>query len=148
MKIDQIIQQSDVERCFELMVQLRPHLHASDFYRQLQSQFEQGYRLNALSIDHAIVALMGYRFTTNLVSGKFIYIDDLVTDRDHRRQGYAQRLLDWADSLALEHQCGGVQLHSGFDNHSAHQLYLQHGFQLASPHFNKPVVRSPITSNQ
>ena len=141
MTIEQVSNRDEVDRCFDLMIQLRPHLKASEFYPQLKTQFEQGYRLDALIIDDFMVALMGYRITTNLILGKFIYIDDLVTHQDHQRRGYASQLLDWADTLADQHQCGCIRLHSGFDNHSAHKFYLQHGFQLASPYFTKPVVQ-------
>lgn len=52
-------------------------------------QSAQGYRLLAIWVNATPLALAGYRRLDNLINGRFIYVDDLVTDMEARGQGTA-----------------------------------------------------------
>ena len=128
---------AEVNRCYPLMNILRPLLIESEFSDQVSRQQEQGYHLVMLQEDHIPVSLLGYRLVENLIVGKFLYVDDLVTDPDLKQRGYASRLLNWAVEVAKQHNCCAVQLDSGFGNIDAHRLYLNQGFQLNAHHLHK-----------
>src|SRR6185503_14145737 len=63
---------------FDVMRELRTHLSLDDFRRLYQESHPEGYRVAALFEGDEPRAVAGYRFVTNLISGKHIYVDDLV----------------------------------------------------------------------
>jgi len=72
----------EVVRCHRVVVQLRPHVaSAEEWVERWRRQAESGYRLLAAYDGGLVVALSGYRIQENLVHGRFLYIDDLVTDQ-------------------------------------------------------------------
>ena len=140
MKITQMKTEQQILSCYELMAVLRPHLIKTDFPDQVNRQMQQGYRLHALQNTNGPLALIGYRLVENLIFGRFLYIDDLVTAPSLKRKGYAGQLLDWAIQFSIDEGCQAVQLDSGFQNGDAHRLYLNKGFQLSAHHFRKPLT--------
>ncbi len=66
--------------CFPVMSQLRPHLEQAKFIEQVRYQMKEGYQLAFLELEEQAMAVAGFRISTCLASGKFLYIDDLVVD--------------------------------------------------------------------
>src|SRR6516162_7388623 len=87
--------EAEIGACFELMRQLRPHLKSQEeFIARWRRQSGDGYRIIALWDGGKPAALAGYRLTENLVHGKFLYVDDLISDQTARGRGYGAQLLD------------------------------------------------------
>ncbi len=128
--------EEEIIACYPLMFQLRPYLVDQEkFVKQVQRQMHEGYQLAYIALEGQIKALMGFRYLEFLAYGKMLYIDDLVTDAETRRNGLAGKLLKWAIQQAVENGCDQVHLDSGFVRHDAHRLYLNHRFQLKGHHF-------------
>ena len=126
--------------CYELMRQLRPHLtSAEEFIERWRRQAADGYRILALWSDRGPCALAGYRITENLVHGRFLYVDDLVADKEERSRGYGARLLEKlkADGRALG--CRKLVLDTGLDNALAHRFYFRQGLLAQALRFNIPL---------
>ncbi|MGB8738951.1 MAG: hypothetical protein WCD52_01485 [Xanthobacteraceae bacterium] len=88
-----IIGEAEIGACYELMRQLRPHLASvEEFVSRWRSQSADGCRILALWLEQGPYpgprSLAGYRITKNLVHGKFLYVDDLVSDQAERSRGY------------------------------------------------------------
>src|SRR5580692_9350350 len=84
----------EIAACFPVMRSLRPHLTGPDeLVERVTRQREAGYRLLAGWRDGVPVALAGYRVEENLIHGRFIYVDDLVTADGERRGGVGAKLL-------------------------------------------------------
>ncbi len=126
---------ADIERCFPVLLQLRPHLLANDWVARIQTQQQQGYTLAGVFVDEACVSVAGYRLLNNLAWGKFLYVDDLVTVEHARGQGHANRLMQWMVSEARSLGCDALHLDSGHSRFDAHRFYLKHGLQITSHHF-------------
>lgn len=129
-----------VQRCHPVMVQLRPHLSLPDFIDQVQRQRQAGYRLAYAERAGAIVAVAGYRFLENLAWGRFLYIDDLVTDQARRSTGAGSALLDYLVQVARENGCQQLHLDSGVQRHGAHRFYLAKRMDITSHHFAMKLV--------
>ncbi len=82
------------------------------------------------------VAYAGFRYITHFFSGDIIYVDDLGTLQEYRKNGYAGILLDYIIGLAKEKDLYGVQLDSAHYRYDAHKFYLNRGFKIISHHFN------------
>jgi GNAT superfamily N-acetyltransferase len=126
---------SDIAACFTVMRQLRPQLVEDEFVSRIRSQMAQGYRLARCDADGRPVAVAGYRVLENLAWGQFLYIDDLVSDEEHRSEGHGERLFGWLIAEAQRLGCGQLHLDSGVQRFAAHRFYLRQRMDITSHHF-------------
>jgi GNAT superfamily N-acetyltransferase len=126
----------DVRRCHPVMAQLRPHVDLASFVARVERQrAAYGYRLVALEVDDRIVAVAGFRISECLAWGRYLYVDDLVTDRASRSRGHGRTLLDWLAAYARNDGCDELHLDSGVQRFAAHRFYLLRGMDITSHHF-------------
>ena len=130
----------EIRSCHTVMCQLRPqHDNADEFVSRVRLQQQEGYLLAALREEDTVGAVAGYRSGHNLAWGKYLYVDDLVTDGTQRSRGHGKLLLDWLCAQARERGCDELHLDSGVQRFAAHRFYLRdarmsitsHHFQLA-----------------
>ena len=121
--------QEEIERCFPVMSQLRPHIQFSEFFHLVQGQMENGYNLVYLKDDQNVLAVTGFRISTNLAWGKFLYVDDLVTDEKNRSKGVGKCLFQWLIKEAKKQGCLELHLDSGIQRKDAHRFYENLGFK-------------------
>jgi GNAT superfamily N-acetyltransferase len=126
----------EIDKCFFVMAELRPHLKKDDFIALVRHMEGEGYRLAYLEEAEDVVAVAGYRIFTNLFMGKNLYVDDLVTAERYRSQGYGQQCIAWLNELAKQQGCQFYHLDSGTHRHKAHKFYFSQGFHIASYHFS------------
>jgi GNAT superfamily N-acetyltransferase len=122
---------------FEVMRELRTHLSLDDFRRLYDESYPEGYRVAALFDDGEPRAVAGYRLVTNLVSGRHIYVDDLVTAEKWRSHGYGQQLNDYLVQKARDEGRGSVQLDSAVHRAEAHRFYFREHYRVAAFHFGR-----------
>jgi GNAT superfamily N-acetyltransferase len=134
--IKNVDNQAAVERCYPVMVLLRPHLTLKAFVEQVTRQMhEAGYGLLLAEVNGAPAGVAGYRITENLAWGRFLYVDDLVTDEKWRSQGVGAALFDFLVEAARENNCKQLHLDSGVQRHGAHRFYLSKRMDITSHHF-------------
>ena len=75
---------AQIDGCYAVMQQLRPHINGEDFLSRIRLQQASGYRLAYTAHQDKVVAVAGFRIGENLACGRFLYIDDLVTNADCR----------------------------------------------------------------
>ena len=122
------------------MRQLRPHLKSQEeFIARWRGQSADGYRLLALWGEGGPVALAGYRVTENLVHGKFLYVDDLISDQSARSRGHGAQLLDKLKEDGRALGCNKLVLDTGLDNFLAHRFYFRQGLLAQALRFNIPL---------
>lgn len=136
--------------CFAVMQELRPHLmDQEDFLARMARQAREGYRLLAAwqegadEADVRPVALAGYRIQENLVYGKFLYVDDLVTTQAARGERWGARLLDHLALVAQQQGCVRLVLDTGLGNALAQRFYFRQGLLTSSMRFGKPISAAP-----
>lgn len=126
----------EIRSCYPVMKQLRPHVTSEDaFVDQVGRQFSEGYQLVACLDQEQVKAVMGFRYLEFLAWGKVLYIDDLITHEDTRKNGCATILLNWSVEQAKQQNCDQVHLDSGPQRHNAHRLYMKQGFKIVGYHF-------------
>ena len=127
----------EVTDCFDVMVELRPHLKRENFLHTVREMEKDGYQLAYIADNGQVVAAAGYRVATNLFMGRHLYVDDLVTAASARSQGYGKQMIDWLRNRALEAGCSYFHLDSGTHRGQAHKFYFKQGFTIASYHFSE-----------
>jgi GNAT superfamily N-acetyltransferase len=126
---------AEVGRCFAVMKELRTHLAESEFLGQVRRIERDGFRLAYVDDQATVKAVAGFRLTENLANGRFMYVDDLVTDSRARSRGYGQLLLDWLIDHARTNRCDALTLDSGVQRFAAHRFYLRNRMAISSHHF-------------
>jgi ribosomal protein S18 acetylase RimI-like enzyme len=120
---------ADLERCFPVMKELRPHLSIEEFFSIYdQAHFADGYEIVAIEEQGQIMAVMGYRFLSDFVRGKHVYIDDLVATESARSLGMGAELLKFAEKIAAETQCKALRLCTGVENERGVRFYERNGW--------------------
>ena len=77
-----------------------------------------------------VVSTLYCMIIPNLTSlGRAIcFVENVVTDKDYRKQGLATKLMDKAVEFAHEHGCYKIMLESGIKRKEAHKFYANYGF--------------------
>ena len=128
-KIFTVNTKTDLERCYPVMKELRSNLSLED-YRSIYDESHQsdGYEIVAIEINNQILAVMGYRFLSDFIRGKHVYIDDLVSTEQARSQGLGAELLKFAEDVAHKHGCKSLRLCTGLENERGVSFYDRNGW--------------------
>lgn len=125
----------EIEDCYDVMAELRPHVRREDFVRRVRRQnADSGYELAYLKVDN-VKAVAGFRVSECFAWGKFLYVDDLVAGSDERSKGYGGVLFDWLVAYARENGCDEFHLDSGVQRFAAHRFYLNKRMAIEGHHF-------------
>ncbi len=123
--------------CREVLAELRPHVAEGDFLATVRALQADGLRLACVREGGRVVAVAGYRISTNLFCGRHLYVDDLVTAESESSKGHGKALLAWLRQAAIDGDCDVFHLDSGVQRKRAHQFYLREGLDLNSYHFSE-----------
>ncbi|HEX6058661.1 MAG TPA: GNAT family N-acetyltransferase [Gemmatimonadaceae bacterium] len=138
----------EIARCHPVMAQLRPHVTEESFVPRVRRMQKSGFHLAFLTDDGIVRAVAGYRFLDQLVSGKVLYVDDLVTDAAARSRGHGEALLAWLTAEARAAECEHLELDSGVQRAGAHRFYFRHGLSITGYHFRSPPLRGSTTPKE
>lgn len=131
---------SDLDRCFPIMQELRPHLTLESFFTIYdQAHSSDGYEIVGVEVDGKILAVMGYRFLTDYVRGKHVYIDDLVSTETARSQGLGAELLKFAEGIAQHNSCKALRLCTGIENERGVKFYDRNGWTKRAYAYTKKI---------
>ena len=131
---------SDLESFFPVMKELRPHLTLESYLEIYEEAHRQdGYEIVALKEGHQVLALMGYRFLSDFVRGRHLYIDDLVSSESFRSKGLGAELLKHAEVIASLKDCKVLRLCTGTENNRGVQFYEKNGWLRRAFAYNKKI---------
>ena len=130
--------EAELEAAFTLVQQLRPQLTVEQYRSRLRQQMErESFQAVGLFDQDELVAFGGFRIMTSLVHGKFVYVDDLVSDVNRRSRGYGGQMIAWIEEHARSQGCAQLHLDSGVQRHQAHRFYFRERFEIVYYHFKK-----------
>lgn len=122
--ISELQSQKEILEAFPMMNQLRTHLDEKAYLDLVTEAREKDmYRLFALYDQGEIVAVTGFKPMITLYYGRFVWICDLVTDKNKRSNGYGGKLLAYVHEWAKENAYESVALSSGLQRTDAHRFY-------------------------
>ena len=132
--------EGELERCYRAMVDLRPHLSCGEFIKAVRRQDEQdGYRLVYVEDDDDVMGVAGFRIMQMLLTGRVLYVDDLVIVEERRSRGYGAFLFNWLMHYATAQECKTLELDSAVQRAAAHRFYFRQRMHIASYHFRLKV---------
>jgi GNAT superfamily N-acetyltransferase len=126
----------EIQKCYRVMVELRPHLQPEEFLQRVKRQAENsGFKLVYLSAGE-VKAVGGFRISEWLAGGKYLEIEDLVAKSGERSKGYGGELFDWLTQHARENNCEQIRLVSNIKRLDAHRFYLKKRMTIEAHYFS------------
>lgn len=127
---------AEIERCFPVMRQLRKRLSKEEFLERVKRQSRnENYLLAYVEDSNEVKAAAGFRITEMLCCGRFLYVDDLVTDPAERSKKYGGTLFDWLADYAKSMGCDQLRLDSGVQRADAHRFYFRKRMHISDYNF-------------
>lgn len=140
--IKKMLSDNDIELTYPVMSQLRTHVPQYEYLNRVKRQSQTGgYQIAALFDDGQIGCVAGYRISECLAWGKFMYVDDLVSNQNGRSKNYGKQMLAWLVDEARKNGCEEFHLDSGVQRHGAHRFYLRERMDISCFHFSKKISR-------
>ncbi|HVE09946.1 MAG TPA: GNAT family N-acetyltransferase [Paraburkholderia sp.] len=131
----------ELSACFPVIAQLRPSLKdATQWVDCALKMAPAGYRVLAAWRGANVVAIAGYRVIENLIHGRFLYVDDLVTAEVHRGTGLGAALLTELSALGAHEHCSRLVLDTAAANTNARRFYKREGLFDLAVGFIKPLA--------
>ncbi len=135
MRIRLAKEDQEIQNCYAVMAELRPHVGPAEFLVRVKRQAAAaGYQIAYLT-DGEVKAVAGFRMSECLAWGKFLYVDDLVSAAAERSKGYGGKLLDWLINHAKEKKCDQFHLDSAVQRFEAHRFYFHKRMIIEGYHF-------------
>lgn len=125
----------DLKKISPVLLQLRSQYTEESLIEQILEQQGHDYQIAYVEENGNVLCVAGFIIGKKLAWQKHIYIDDLVTGKEHRSLGAGKFLLDWLKNFARENGCRQLHLDSGVLRFAAHKFYLREGFNINSHHF-------------
>ena len=131
---------NEIEKCYPVMSELRPHLREDEFVERVKRQGRQsGFQLVYLSVDDGVKAVAGVRIAEWLAGGTSLEIEDLVAAGGERSKGYGGQLFDWIVEYARQNGCDEIKLVSAVTRFAAHRFYLNKRMIIQAHYFSMPL---------
>jgi hypothetical protein len=139
--IKKISSDNDIQLTYRVMSQLRTHVPEGEYLSRVKRQLlSSGYQVAALFDDGQVCCVAGYRISECLAWGKFMYVDDLISDQNGRSKSYGKQMLAWLTDEANKNGCQEFHLDSGVQRHAAHRFYLRERMDITCFHFAKKIL--------
>ena len=136
--------EKEVTDCFNIISELRPHLTQDEFITKVKRMSKTtGYELVYLD-DFGIKAVAGIKISEWLHSGRYLEIEELVTDKNSRSKGYGGALFDWILEYAKQNECAQIRLVSGVSRDNAHKFYSNKGMIFEAKYFSLNIEKGLV----
>ncbi len=91
---------------------------------------DKNHHIIVYELDQKIVSSCVCVIIPNLTRGgrPYALIENVVTHQNYRRRAYAEQCLNYAKTIALEHNCYKLMLLTGSNNANSAQLYTKAGY--------------------
>ncbi|GGB46034.1 hypothetical protein GCM10011409_24490 [Lentibacillus populi] len=139
--INELQSQMEILDAFPVMNQLRTHLDEKAYLDLVTEAKEKDmYQLYALNDQGEVVAVTEFKPMITLYYERFVWVCDLVTDKNKRSNGYGHKLLSYVHEWAKENGYESVALSSGLKRTDAHRFYEEKaGYEKVGYVFKKPL---------
>lgn len=127
----------EIEDCFPVMTELRPHIARADFVPTVRRLMAAtNFRMVYLATDGDVKAVGGFRIAEWLAGGKYLEIEDLATRAGERSKGCGGAVFDWLVACAKENGCDQLRLVSHVRRFGAHRFYLRKRMIIEAHYFS------------
>lgn len=138
-------------QALRLLAGLNPEVQPEELERRMAeiSNRHDHYELYGAYEGGRLLAVCGAWIATKLWCGRYLEVDNIVTDPQHRSLGAGTQLMEAMEKIARERDCEILVLDSYTSNTASHRLYHRLGYEIKGFHFVKGLraVLNPATSS-
>lgn len=124
---------------YELINQLSTTVSASQYKTMLNEMVANNYKQAVAYMENVPVGVCGFWINTKIYSGKYVELDNVVTDEKYRGKLIGKLLCDFVLAIAKQNNCKTAMLDAYLENEKAHLFYEREGFEKKGYHFIKPL---------
>lgn len=128
-----------IEAACTLLEKMYTTLTPKEVREAVNNMQEDGWNYFGIFHEHECKATVAYRIGFRIYCKKFLQLECLFVHPDHRRDGYAAALFDWAEEKAAKAKCNTLLLDSYAENIAGHKFFYARGYHIRGFHFNKAV---------
>ena len=129
-----LLSEAALSRAASVHRQLRPNL-PDHYVDKMQRVFAQGGRMLTAEVNDVVRGVAVWRCYENTANGRFLYVDDLISDETYRSKGVGKALLDKCREIAVALHCQMLTLDSGTHRTQAHKFYFREQMTISAFHF-------------
>lgn len=137
MQIIELTDEKEILDTYPLLAQLYEELSYEQYESYIKDLLPLGYRRIVVLEDGNAIASAGLLEGVHFRFGKYMYINDLITDSAHRSRGIGKALIHWIQQNAIERGCKSIKLASNVNRHKAHRFYMSDDFFVHGYYFVK-----------
>lgn len=138
--LKELISFEEMKAQYFLLQQLNPRLLQDDYETMLPDMIRNGYRQVVVRENGQPIGMSGFWINTKLYCGKYIEMDNVVTDVNYRNKGIGKILCDWITQKGRTEGCKHILLDAYVNNRDAHRFYFREGFFIEGFHMNKKIA--------
>jgi hypothetical protein len=131
-----IATEEEIKYCYEVMHQIREDLSKNEFLLAISEQIKNGYQVVYVIENNQIICVAGFTISHKLALGKYLYIEDFVTDKSVKFFEAGKALFDFIKIYAKQQKCNSIHLDSLIQREEAHKFYLSQNMHIDSHHFS------------
>lgn len=138
MQIVELTQEEDILATYPMLHQLYTELTYEQYKAYIQELLPLGYRRLIIKGDNEeLIASAGILVGVHFRYGKYLYVNDLITDENHRSLGLGTKLMDWIEEEGRNLGCNNIRLASNVNRTDAHRFYFRDEFKIHGYYFVK-----------
>ncbi len=122
-----------------LIQQLTAGITKENYSEMLDTMLANGYRQVGAYENGQCVGLSGFWINTKIYSDKYVELDNVIIDHNHRSKQIGKLLCDWIISEAKLQGCKTAMLDAYVENKEAHRFYFREGYTIRGFHFLKSI---------
>lgn len=122
-----------------LIQQLNPGLSSDKYSEMLDTMLANGYRQVGAFHKDECLGLSGFWINTKIYSDKYVELDNVIIDENHRSKKIGKLLCDWIVEEAKQKGCKTAMLDAYVENKQAHRFYFREGYTIRGFHFIKSI---------
>lgn len=131
-----IATEEEIKDCYKILHQIRDDLSESDFFKTISKQIKNGYKVAYVIENNQVICVAGFTIGQKLSWGKYIYIEDFVSEKGSKSCDAAKALWDFIKIYAMQQECDSIHLDSSVQRYEAHKFYLNQDMKIDSHHFS------------
>ena len=132
----------DLEQVFNLLNELyEGKIQYDVFNKKYRNNLQDNNFYGILAEENdKITGVLISRLINRLAKSKdILFVDDLIVNKDYRRNGIGKLLLQNATNYAIDKNCETIELVSYITNENSHRFYESNGFKKQYYKFKKSI---------
>jgi GNAT superfamily N-acetyltransferase len=117
-----------LDDAYDILSDVEPDIPKDEFFVAYKKLFKGDVKILGLFNDSELCNVAVASIIDDNLTGRYLYLYDLVTHKDKRCQGYGSEMLKYIENLAIYNGCQRIKLNSGMHRSDEHKFLRNHGF--------------------